>query len=424
MQQCGAANGCSLAEIRKRHGTKAQNAEQLLGFQKVRTLLMRNPGKVIVACMRNEALFVVEWVAHHLALGFDRIVVYTNDCQDGTDRLLDAMAGLMPVEHYDNPGPYEAGTIQKQALALAYALPQVRQAEWVLHIDADEYVNVTLGSRRIDDLIALYPDVDGITLQWRHFGGAGMARWEGGSVIETYTRCERDVPVPGSGAAIGFKTLFRPEHFRMMGVHQPKLVYKRRVPRIVNSAGVAMPVDALLSRRKSNFLVEPAQCSWENACLHHHHVKSDDLHLLKHARGDANGRKNSKRLIGSDYYSMANRNEVESKSLLRFRPQVTPYETQIRGLPGVMALEAAALVWFRQRFHDAVELSGQAEQEEAALDWIAARMTALRHSSGPERFEADAVAWFKNTLASLQSRQTAEIEDGADAVTTPRRAAG
>ena len=43
--------------------------------------------KVIVACMRDEALFVVEWVAHHLAVGFDRIIVYTNDCSDGTDRL-------------------------------------------------------------------------------------------------------------------------------------------------------------------------------------------------------------------------------------------------------------------------------------------------------------------------------------------------
>jgi len=71
-------------------------------------------GKVIVACMRDEALFVVEWVAHHLALGFDRIIVFTNDCSDGTDALLKAMAAALPVEHYDNPGPYTAGTIQKR----------------------------------------------------------------------------------------------------------------------------------------------------------------------------------------------------------------------------------------------------------------------------------------------------------------------
>lgn len=365
--------------------------------------------KVIVACMRDEALFVVEWVAHHLALGFDRIIVYTNDCSDGTDALLQAMAGALPVEHYDNPGPYEAGTIQKQALALAFDLPQVRQAAWVLHIDADEYVNVTVGNRRIDDLIALYPEVDAIALQWRHFGSAGVAAWNGGSVVETFTRCERDVPVPGAEAQIGFKTLFRPQRFKMMGVHSPKLPWRKRVPVVVNSAGVAMPVDALMSKRKSGYPVAAAQCSWDNASLHHHHVKSDDLHLLKHARGDANGRKNSKRLIGSAFYKLADRNEVESKSLLRFRPQVTPVEAQIRGLPGVVALEAAALTWFTRRFHDLVEAPALAEREEAALDWLRGRMAELRLSAGPASFEAAAVTWFRKLLIRLD-----EVDEEAD----------
>lgn len=60
--------------------------------------------KISVACMRDEALFVVEWVAHHLAAGFDRIIVYTNDCSDGTDKLLEAMSRFMPVEHTTIPG--------------------------------------------------------------------------------------------------------------------------------------------------------------------------------------------------------------------------------------------------------------------------------------------------------------------------------
>jgi hypothetical protein len=101
--------------------------------------------KVLVACMRDEALFVIEWVAHHLVIGFDRIVVYTNDCHDGTDKLLKALS-----KH----GPYEAGTIQKQALHEAMKLPQVSDAEWVMHIDADEYLNVEVGKRQIDDLLS------------------------------------------------------------------------------------------------------------------------------------------------------------------------------------------------------------------------------------------------------------------------------
>ena len=56
---------------------------------------MAKAEKIIVACMRNEALFLVEWVAHHLAVGFDRIIVFTNDCDDGTDVMLQAMSGSL-----------------------------------------------------------------------------------------------------------------------------------------------------------------------------------------------------------------------------------------------------------------------------------------------------------------------------------------
>lgn len=307
--------------------------------------------KVIVACMRNEALFVVEWVAHHLAIGFDRIVVYTNDCDDGTDTILAAMAaGNAAVEHYSNPGPYEAGSIQKQALYLAFQLPQVCQAMWVLHIDADEYVNVSIGKRKIDDLIALFPQADAIALMWRHFGSAGKLVWQGGSVVESFIRCEGEVPDVAAGELANFKTLFRPENFKMMSVHTPKLPKEGFVPKVVNTAGVDMPITTLLAMAGSGYHAKPAQVTWDNACLHHHHVKSDDLHVMKHARGDANGRKNSKRVIGSEFYLYADRNEVHSKSLVRLRPKVRRWEARLRTLPKVAEAEQKAWDWFILNF--------------------------------------------------------------------------
>jgi hypothetical protein len=292
---------------------------------------------------------------------------------------------------------------------MAFALPQVRQAGWVLHIDADEYLNIEVGARRVEDLIALHPGVDAIAIQWRHFGSASVASWHGGSVVETFTRCERDVPVPGAMAQVGFKTLFRPQRFKMMGVHTPKLPWKKRVPVVVNTAGLPMPVDALMSKRKSGYPVEAAHCTWAHASLHHHHVKSDDLHLLKHARGDANGRKNKKRVIGSDFYRLVDRNEVESKSLVRFRAQVTPIEAQIRGLPQIAALEAAAMAWFQARYQDAAAAASRADQEEIALDWLRAQLADLRQSAGPAAFEPAAAAWFQRLLLQLD-----EVDATAD----------
>ena len=301
--------------------------------------------------MRNEALFLVEWLAHHLSVGFDRIVVYTNDCDDGTDRILHLLTQTGRIEHHPNPGPYTVGgTIQRHALYTAFQLPHVRGADWALHIDADEYVNVTVGQRNIDDLIAIHPGVDAIALMWRLFGSAGKAIWEGGSVIESFTRCEERLPDPAAGEIPNFKTLFRPRRFRAMSVHSPKYPRRGVLPKVVNTDGVDMPVAKLRTRTGSGYVVSAEQVTWKNACLHHHHVKSDDLHLLKHARGDANGRSNAKRLLGSAIYQQANRNEAESTSLLGLRRRVRRWETRLRAIPGVLEAEAAAWVWFRANF--------------------------------------------------------------------------
>ncbi len=309
--------------------------------------------KVIVTCMRNEALFVVEWLAHHVACGFDRIVVFTNDCDDGTDLLLDALAaGGAPVERHDNPGPYSAGSIQKQALYRSYRLPVVATSRWVLHIDADEYLNVTCGRRRIDDLLAQFPDADGIALMWRHFGDGGVERWEGGSVLRQFTRCEADLPDPALGQLAGFKTIFRPRKFRGISVHNPKRPRRGRPVSIVNTAGEEMPLDSVLNRRGSGYTVPAELCTWENACLHHHHVKSEDLHRMKHARGDANGRKNTKREIGSEFYHQTNRNDIRNMALARFSRRVEPIAARYRAMPGVAEIEARAMALFRARWQD------------------------------------------------------------------------
>ena len=45
-----------------------------------------------VTTLRNEAPFIVEWVAHMRAIGVTDLLVYTNDCDDGTDALLAVLA--------------------------------------------------------------------------------------------------------------------------------------------------------------------------------------------------------------------------------------------------------------------------------------------------------------------------------------------
>ncbi|MFG1358490.1 glycosyltransferase family 2 protein [Xanthobacter pseudotagetidis] len=48
----------------------------------------------ICAIVRDEAPYVLEWVAHHRALGFDHIFVFDNESRDGTSELLDSLSTL------------------------------------------------------------------------------------------------------------------------------------------------------------------------------------------------------------------------------------------------------------------------------------------------------------------------------------------
>lgn len=275
---------------------------------------------VIVACMRNEALFLVEWLAHHFALGFDRISVFTNDCSDGTDAMLRLIAEHAPVDWYDNPGPYDlSGSIQKTALTTAFALPQIKGATWVMHIDADEYLNVTCGDRTVSALTDLLSQADAIGVQWRHFGKSGVDSWPGGSILDCFTMAEAVPATPESGRLVNFKSLFRPGAFLRMDVHTPKFPALGRPPIALNTEGQPLPIETLLKERGSGYAASAEQCTWANACLHHHHVKSDDLHRLKHARVDANGRNNKRRRIGSGFYRQVNLNEMEDTSIQHYR---------------------------------------------------------------------------------------------------------
>jgi len=52
----------------------------------------------VIAVARNEAPYLLEWIAHYRVLGFEQITIYDNESNDGTSRILAplARAGMRP----------------------------------------------------------------------------------------------------------------------------------------------------------------------------------------------------------------------------------------------------------------------------------------------------------------------------------------
>ena len=112
--------------------------------------------RLIVSTMKDEGPFILEWVAHYLALGFDHFIINSNDCSDGTDLILQRLQDLGIVTHIDNPGPWEGGP-QRAAYHNAMAHPRYAAADWVLVCDADEFLDIKVGDGTLDALFAAAP---------------------------------------------------------------------------------------------------------------------------------------------------------------------------------------------------------------------------------------------------------------------------
>lgn len=173
---------------------------------------------VLMSSMKDEGPFVLEFVAHHRVLGFDAIHVASNDCSDGTDLLLDALAAQGAITHLPNrlkPGERP----QRRAYEKMREAFDTDRADWIMALDVDEFLFVNVGAGRVGDLTALAgPEVDVISLSALSFGTSENEAWQPGRVTEQFTRrlpekARQNAPVKslsrGRGAGAECRTTIR-----------------------------------------------------------------------------------------------------------------------------------------------------------------------------------------------------------------------
>lgn len=257
--------------------------------------------------MRNEAIFLLEWLAYHLVVGFDIVAVVTNDCTDGTDRILDRLADRDDrIIHIKNEIA-EGESPQLAGMRRALAHPRIAAADYLLHCDADEFLHVNVGAGRVDDLLQHTQGADCIALAWRPFGDAGIETWPGGSVIEQCTMSDRKV----RSHTVLHKCMFRPNRFGYAIDHMPKAPVEEGIT-MVNARGDDMPAHDLYRAKSSRFhKIDASLYTWDVACIHHYAIRAQDVFLMKNVRGDGMGLTSKKYFVNSSFWRRYNRNQVE-----------------------------------------------------------------------------------------------------------------
>ena len=298
-----------------------------------------------ILCVRNEAAYLLDWLAHARAAGIGHVLAYSNDCSDGTDAMLDRLAEMGHVTHRPNPGPYDKGGIQFTALKDAATQPALAEADWILPLDVDEFVNVHVGDRTLPALIAALPEADAITLTWRLFGNAGQVRYDPAPIPARFTRAAPAVMHWPWRSAM-FKTLYRNAGiYRKPGVHRPRDPDKTRVDAARWFDGSGRVLDAQFRTRRifSNF----GQSNTDLVQLNHYPLGSMEEYVLKADRGRA---VHSDHLLGLDYWVERNFNTEEDRSIAPISARAAEIRAGFEADATLAELQVQAVAWRRARF--------------------------------------------------------------------------
>lgn len=297
--------------------------------------------------MKDEAPFLLEWYAHHLAVGFTKILVYTNDCSDGTDEMLIRLEELGLGYHRRNDIP-EGVKPQPSAMKYAQAEPKVAEADWILMFDADEFLCINYGDGTLDPMLDAAGDANGIVITWRIFGSGNVVDWSRDPVTEQYLYAAP----PTWNKGWGVKTLFKfdPDKWKI-GIHRPSIKNKHLETGFPDTVkwlnGSGLPMEDYFKFRGWRSIRRTVGYQW--AQMNHYAVKSIDSYAIRKFRGNVNNKKDK---YNADYWSLQDRNEVYDDKILRYTERRKQIMDELLTDPVLSRLHFAAIEKVEARLED------------------------------------------------------------------------
>ncbi|MEZ5779893.1 MAG: glycosyltransferase family 2 protein [Paracoccaceae bacterium] len=295
----------------------------------------------LLSCIRNEGPFLLEFVAHHLIVGFTRIFIASNDCDDGSVPLLEALGAAGYVTHVPNhvaPGKLP----QHEGYARMRAAHDIDGADWLMMLDADEFLNVHAGDHSVQALTARAGvEIDIIALNSATFGSDGREHWEPGPVTRQFLRRH-----PTRHRVSGpVKTLTRdPAHYgrihnhSLVGYRGPKAALT-----VMRADGGAFLPDMAVPLWKQLRHFPPREVRHDLAQYNHYAVKTPDAYRLRAAKGlgtDPPGTPNTRH--DAAYYALRAEAGEHDASILRYAARLDAKLAEMLGDPAISRAQAEA----------------------------------------------------------------------------------
>ncbi|MCP3972585.1 MAG: glycosyltransferase family 92 protein [Rhodobacteraceae bacterium] len=318
----------------------------ITGYLKDPETPIDNDKILIVTSMKNEAPFILEWIAYHKSIGIDHFLVYTNDCTDNTNEILDRLGDLGYVTRVVNPWDKASGKKpQHVALKDTQNQPAYKAADWVLTIDVDEFVNIHVGDGTFSDLFRAsnYPNV--VSFTWKFFGNKDIHAYLDRPITEQFVNCAPEfIPKPRLGW--GFKSMFhKSSPYTRIGVHRPLGIDDDDADQVrwVNGSGRAMP-DMLLTN--NGWRSTKRSLGYRLATLNHYILRSAESFLVKRERGRINHTEHDQ---GIDYWTRRNyATETDTRIHARL-PRMQAVLDELKADADLARMHDQAVDWHKTR---------------------------------------------------------------------------
>ena len=314
----------------------------------------------VVTVMKDEAPFILEWIAWLQVIGVTKAIVLTNDCSDGTDEMLDRLEELGHVHHLPNPVFLaESGGPHQVALRYAPFLKSYRDADYILHNDVDEFI-VPHRHGDLPSMLEAFKMPHAVSICEQLFGASGHAQYEDDYVTKRFTR---SMPIePGeTRARRGVKTLFKNDDrlWRNRRNHRPVVRWGLDTDLAwCDGSGAQLDEEFIKGR-------EPGlDCAGRSdaVTLNHYSVRSAEDYIGKLVRGDA---AKSGRTQGRKYWRKRNRNDVENRVI---EPFISALEAEYERLRNDTRLDALHTKAATARAAE-LQAARQSDQYSELFDW-------------------------------------------------------
>lgn len=246
----------------------------------------------LLTSARNEGPYLLEFVAFYKALGIDGIFIYSNDNDDGSEELLEALARRGEIFYISN---YQ-GNVGAQAKSFAHALSLNREIlnyEWCLLTDIDEFL--WLNPDEFNDLEEFLAYHEGLSsknifINWTYVGANGNVNYGPGEIISRF-------PFSHSKPEKTGKNIFKPRYAYAAYCHHPHVIKPSGIPR-THASGAILNMDPSINTIDQYAKSDIMDIS--SATTYHYFTKSFDEFMIKCSR-NAGGRK---KIDGVDFSRM------------------------------------------------------------------------------------------------------------------------